>query len=32
MRMDLRKVLDANGLPQVGELFDRAYAYVKANY
>ena len=32
IRMDLRKVLDANGLPPVGELFDRAYAYVKSNY
>ena len=32
VRVELRKILDDHGLPPVGELFDRAYGYVKANY
>jgi len=32
VRLELRKILDDNGLPPVGELFDRTYAYVRANY
>ena len=30
--MELRKILDDNGMPPVGELFDRTYNYVRANY
>jgi len=32
VRQQLRKVLKNNGLPPQGELFDRAYAYVREHY
>jgi type I restriction enzyme R subunit len=32
VRQELRKVLRANGLPPQGEVFDRAYEYIRNNY
>jgi len=32
VRQELRLVLKNNGLPPSGELFDRAYAYIRENY
>ena len=32
VRQELRKILRANGLPPQGEVFDRAYEYVRNNY
>jgi type I restriction enzyme, R subunit len=32
VRVELRKVLTKHGLPNTGELFDRAYAYIRENY
>jgi type I restriction enzyme R subunit len=32
VRQELRLILKNNGLPPAGELFDRAYAYIRENY
>jgi type I restriction enzyme R subunit len=32
VRIEIRRVLRGYGLPMTGELFDRAYAYIAANY
>jgi len=32
VRQELRLILKNNGLPPSGELFDRAYAYIRENY
>lgn len=32
VRQELRLILQNNGLPHSGELFDRAYAYIRENY
>lgn len=32
VRRELRKILKDKGLPETGELFDRAYAYIRENY
>jgi type I restriction enzyme R subunit len=32
VRRELRVILNNNGLPDAGELFDRAYAYIQENY
>lgn len=32
VRKELRKILKDKGLPETGELFDRAYAYIRENY
>lgn len=32
VRIEIRKVLKKFGLPTAGELFDRAYAYIRENY
>ena len=32
VRLTLREILYNNGLPQSGELFDRAYSYIRENY
>jgi type I restriction enzyme R subunit len=32
VRRELRVILNNNGLPHAGELFDRAYAYIQENY
>lgn len=32
VRVELRKALSKHGLPTTGDLFDRAYAYIRENY
>jgi len=32
VRQELRLILKNSGLPPAGELFDRAYAYIRENY
>jgi len=32
VRIEIRKALNKYGLPAVGQLFNRAYAYIEANY
>ena len=32
VRRQLRLVLSRNGLPPTGDLFDRAYAYIREHY
>ena len=32
VRRQLRQVLHANGLPPQGDIFDRAYAYIREHY
>jgi type I restriction enzyme R subunit len=32
VRQELRLILKNSGLPHSGELFDRAYAYIRENY
>jgi len=32
VRVELRKTLAKHALPTTGELFDRAYAYIRENY
>ena len=32
VRNEIRKILRKYGLPVTGELFDRAYAYIRENY
>ena len=32
VRQELRMILKNSGLPPAGELFDRAYVYIRENY
>ena len=32
VRIEIRKALNKYGLPAAGQLFNRAYAYIEANY